>query len=122
VLIAPRPALMWRGLTALAIAGLAVYPALQFLWTRGVHAPMRAEWTANGVWRLHLPNGRREDVILLNESAILGPLVFLIWFHQRRRRYAIIDSSSVDPVTFRMLRSRLRLEGNHLRRRLKGLT
>jgi hypothetical protein len=105
VLIFPRPPFAWRVLTVLGIAGLAARPLLQWFWANEMHV----EWTADGVWHLRRAGQTLEHAILLNESAILGPWVFLIWSHGGRRYYAIIDSSSLTAVAFSALRSRLRL-------------
>lgn len=87
VLSAPRPALFTRVLIALGISALAAGPLLKL--------GFRGE-------RFNL-----QDAVLLNESTVLGPWVFLVWSHEGRRHYRIIDSLSVDPVIFRKLRSRL---------------
>ncbi|HET9395160.1 MAG TPA: hypothetical protein VFO36_03810, partial [Nitrospiraceae bacterium] len=89
---------------------LAWRPLLEILWQRGPGVVRRIEWTEQGEWRLGIANRDLSLAILLNESAVLGPLVFLVWSHEGRKRFALIDSTCCDSHVFRTLRARMQLD------------
>jgi hypothetical protein len=118
----PGVAVAWRLSTALAILVLAIRPLRGILWCRGARAVTRAEWDRQGQWRIGFKDQQPTDAVLLNESAILGPCLFLIWSQRGRRRYALIDRPTADPLLFARLRGRLSLEGRRHERRLEPRT
>ena len=122
LIFTPAVAFAWRALTAFAILWLAARPLTQIVWVRGAGAATYAIWNSDGQWQVALKGEHPTYALLLNGSAILGPCIFLIWAQNGRRRYALIDRPATDPVMFRMLRGRLRLEGNRLQRRLEPRT
>ena len=101
---------MYRACIAIATVMLAWRPLLEILWLRGKGAIRRVEWTGQGEWWLGIANRDLSLAILLNESAVLGPWVFLVWSHEGRRRYALIDSTCCDSHVFRTLRTRMQLD------------
>jgi hypothetical protein len=95
----PGVAVAWRLSTAFAILVLAIRPLRGILWCRGARAVTRAEWDRQGQWRIGFKDQQPTDAVLLNESAILGPCLFLIWSQRGRRRYALIDRPTADPYS-----------------------
>jgi hypothetical protein len=89
----------------LATLVLAWCPLREVVFLKGRGAVRHIEWSEAGEWRIGPNNKDSSLALLLNESAVLGPWVFLIWLHEGRRKYAIVDAP-----TFRAFRGRLRLE------------
>ena len=116
----------WRLGTALAIVSLALQPAIRLLGQSGERAVTHVQWTASGEWRIGLGHRDPVQVVLLNESAIVGSWLFLVWSHEGRRYRALIDTATLRPDLGRPLRVRLRLEAHsaneRLQRRLEGRT
>jgi hypothetical protein len=92
-----------------AVVVMAGPPLRHIVWVHGSGAVSQVEWDADGKWRVGLRGKRPTDALLLNESAILGPCVFLIWSQDGRRRYALIDRPTMDSAMYARLRVRLRL-------------
>ncbi len=72
----------------------------------------RVEWHADGSWRVATPRGR--EFARLQVGTFTSPwliVLVLATAHGRRRHLLVRDA--VNPVTWRRLRVRLRIEGAH---------
>jgi hypothetical protein len=69
------------------------------------------EWAPDGQWHIRTREGTRDTVILLPASSVVGPLVLLVFRNSGgRRNHVLLTASSAGRYSFRLLRSRLRLE------------
>ncbi len=72
--------------------------------------PVWLEWDREGQWFWH-EGGRDRPVDLLGDTYLSAALVILNFRAARGRRSVVIPRDALDPVTFRRLKVRLRIEG-----------
>lgn len=92
---------------AMLVAGLG-FQGVRVLRGRGPGAIQALAWHSDGRWWLQDRSGR-EVYVQPQPSRCWGPLLWLRWHCEGRRRLLIIDGAVVEPNQWRRLKAELKL-------------
>jgi hypothetical protein len=118
LLCTARTAGIQAGFAALLTLALAWQPLKEVVYLRGTRCVRRIEWTAEGIWRISNGAEPFAPLRLHPASAVVGPLMFLIWSQDGRKRWCVLDCARLDRRLWRTLLGRLRLEAGRSPRRV----
>lgn len=114
---------LWLIVTAAALAALTLLPPLAGLAgiallalalprdLRRLRPPGRLEWHADGHWRIATPVGRQHARLAPGTVCTPWLVVLALRRPQGWRDYRVLIADALDPVSWRRLRVRLRIEG-----------
>jgi hypothetical protein len=120
LLCAVRSTGLPAGFAALLTLALAWQPLWEVVYLRGPRCVRRIEWTSEGIWRISNGVEPFARVRLHPASTVVGPLMFLIWSQDGRKRWCVLDCARVDRRLWRTLLGRLRIEAGRSPRVILG--